>query len=120
DNDVKPGTYTYRLIQQDLDGAQKVSNSVNVGIGAPNSYSLEQNYPNPCTTSEIRFSLPVAAPTKLVVFNALGQPVRTLVDGDISEGSHNVKFDGKDDSGNELASGNYIYRLLSADFSATR
>jgi hypothetical protein len=120
DRNVSPATYTYRLTQVDLDGAQRISNTVNVTIGAPNAYSLDQNVPNPCTTSEIHFSMPVAGPTSLVVYNALGQAVRTLVDGELSEGSHSVRFDGKDNAGNELASGNYIYRLQSGDFSATR
>ncbi|MEI8135240.1 MAG: FlgD immunoglobulin-like domain containing protein [bacterium] len=120
DRKVEPGTYTYRLTQIDLDGAQHLSNSVNVSIGSPSSYALEQNHPNPCTTTNIDFALPVAGQTHLIVFNALGQAVRTLVDGDVAEGSHSVKFDGKDDAGNELASGNYIYRLQSGDFSATR
>jgi len=120
DRNVSPATYTYRLTQVDLDGAQRISNTVNVTIGAPNSYSLDQNYPNPCTTAQINFSLPIAGQAKLIVFNALGQVVRTLVDGDMTEGSHSVTFDGKDNAGNELASGNYIYRLQSGDFSATR
>ncbi len=120
DRNVSPGTYTYRLIQMDLDGSQHISNTVNVSIGSPDAYELYQNYPNPCTTTQINFSLPLAGPTRLVIFNSLGQTVRTLVDGNVSEGTHSVKFDGKDDAGNELASGNYIYRLQSADFTATR
>ena len=120
DRNVTPGTYTYRLIQMDLDGAQHTSNTVNVTIGSPDAYVLEQNFPNPCTTTQINFSLPLSAPTRLVVYNSLGQPVRTLVDGNVSQGTHMVKFDGKDDAGNELASGNYIYRLQSGDFTATR
>jgi hypothetical protein len=120
DRNVTPGTYTYRLTQMDLDGAQHISNTVNVTIGSPDAYTLDQNYPNPCTTTQINFSLPLSGPTRLVVYNALGQTVRTLVDGDVAQGSHQVKFDGKDDAGNDLASGNYIYRLQSADFTATR
>lgn len=120
DRNVSPGTYTYRLIQMDLDGAEHISNTVNVTIGSPDAYVLEQNFPNPCTTTQINFSLPIAGPTRLVVFNSLGQAVRTLVDGNVSQGTHTVKFDGKDDAGNELASGNYIYRLQSADYTATR
>jgi hypothetical protein len=120
DNNVSPGTYTYRLIQTDLDGAQHTSNTVNVTIGSPDQYVLDQNFPNPCTTTQINFSLPIAGPTRLIVYNSVGQPVRTLVDGNVSEGTHLVKFDGKDDAGNELASGSYIYRLQSGDFTATR
>ncbi|MEP7233800.1 MAG: T9SS type A sorting domain-containing protein [Ignavibacteriota bacterium] len=120
DRNVTPGTYTYRLTQMDLDGAEHISNTVNVTIGSPDAYTLDQNYPNPSTTTQINFSLPASGPTKLVVFNALGQAVRTLVNGDVAQGSHQVRFDGKDDAGNDVASGNYIYRLQSGDFSATR
>jgi len=120
DRNVSPGTYTYRLTQLDLDGAQHLSNTVNVTIGSPDEYVLGQNYPNPCTTTQINFSLPLAGPTKLIVYNSLGQAVRILVDGDVSQGTHEVKFDGKDDAGNDLSSGNYIYRLQSGEFTATR
>jgi hypothetical protein len=120
DHNVEPGTYTYRLIQMDLDGSQYLSNSVNVAIGAPNSYSLDQNYPNPGATTQIDFSLPVEGPTRLIVYNSLGQAVRTLVDGNVSAGTQTVKFDGRDDAGNELPTGTYIYRLTSGDFSASR
>ena len=97
------------------------TSGVNPFPGGPVAgYDLEQNFPNPCTSTQINFSLPLAGPTRLIVYNALGQAVRTLVDGDVSQGSHQVKFDAKDDAGNELSSGNYIYRLQSGDFTATR
>jgi flagellar hook assembly protein FlgD len=47
----------------------------------------------------------------LAVFNVLGQKVRTLVDQDQFRGTHRVMWDGKDDSGNRLASGMYFYQL---------
>ncbi len=71
---------------------------------------LEQNYPNPFNpTTNISFSLPVNAKVKLEIFNALGQKVYTLANGDIQAGIHTVSFDAS-----SLASGIYFY-TISAD-----
>jgi hypothetical protein len=120
DRNVTPGTYTYRLVQMDLDGSQHISNSTNVEIGAPTNFSLEQNRPNPWNdNTEISFTLPEAAPTQLVVYNSLGQVVRSLVDGYVHAGTTSIKFDGKDDAGQELPSGTYLYKIISGTYSAT-
>ncbi|MBS1904852.1 MAG: T9SS type A sorting domain-containing protein [Bacteroidetes bacterium] len=119
DRNVAPGTYTYRLIQMDMDGSQHVSNSTNVEIGAPTNFSLEQNMPNPFSNStEISFTLPEAAPTQVVIYNSLGQAVRTLVNEYVKAGVTSVKFDGRDDAGNDLASGAYLYKITSGSYSA--
>ncbi len=121
DRNIVPGTYTYRLVQMDLDGTEHTSNTVNVTVDAPANFALEQNFPNPFNPStEITFTLPESAPTKLVVYNSLGQVVRTLVDGNVDAGTHKVTFDAKDDGGNELSSGTYIYKIISGSFNETR
>jgi hypothetical protein len=121
DRNVTPGTYTYRLIQMDLDGSEHTSNTVNVEIGIPNTFALEQNYPNPFGSStEFTYTLPVGAPTNIVVYNALGQVVRTLVNQYVDAGTYEVKFDGRDDMGNDLSAGTYLYKITSGSYSATR
>jgi hypothetical protein len=123
DRNVTPGQYQYRLIQTDIDGQEKVSNIVEVGISLPNSYELEQNFPNPFDLSngtDISFKLPVGAETKLVIYNSVGQVVRTLINGYKDAGTHKVMFNGKDEAGVELASGNYFYKLTSGSFTETR
>ncbi len=123
DRNVTPGTYQYRLVQLDLDGAEKISNTVEVGISDPNSSELAQNFPNPFQPkekTEINFVLTTGGETKLVVYNSLGQQVRLLVDGVKSAGSHRIFFDGKDDAGNELATGTYLYKLTNGNYTANR
>ncbi len=121
DRNVHPGNYAYRLIQEDANGVQHVSNIVNVSISAPQNFVLEQNFPNPFNPSTvISFTLPASAPTTLVVYNTLGQVVRTLFNAPAEAGSVTVKWDGKDEAGNEVATGTYIYKLTSGQFSATR
>jgi hypothetical protein len=123
DRNVQPGTYTYRLIQRDVNGAEHVTNSVEVNIEAPKSFGLQQNYPNPFVptdgATELSFTVPNDAPTTLVIFNQLGQVVRTLVNNDYFTGSHTSSWDGKDASGNEVASGTYIAKLVCGEHNAS-
>lgn len=87
----------------------------------PESMTLEQNYPNPFNpTTNIRFSLPEKSSVELAVFDMLGRKVRTLVDASMSEGIHNLSFDGLDNSGASLPSGVYLYRLIAGDRIAQR
>jgi hypothetical protein len=74
---------------------------------------LSPAYPNPFNAATV---IPVILPAdathvSLVVYDLLGQPVRKLVDGPLSAGTHLIRWDGTDDRGVALASGVYVYRL---------
>lgn len=95
-----------------------------VGIGeaqqTPGGFFLEQNYPNPFNpVTTIRFYLPSAAPARLEIFNALGQRVRAYRDMPFQAGWREIRWDGKDDAGQPLAAGVYLYRISSGQYSAT-
>ncbi len=82
----------------------------------PNEFRLSQNYPNPFNPStNISFNLPSANNIDLKVYNLLGQEVATLINGRLNSGNHTIQFDAS-----RLASGVYIYRLVSGGFSQTR
>ena len=123
DRNVAPGTYTYQLIQMDVNGVEHVSNSVEIGIDAPKDFSLSQNYPNPFTpvisSTELSYTVPAEGPASLVIYNQLGQVVRSLVNGNVEVGVHSMRWDGKDNSGNEVASGTYICKLTNGEHNAT-
>jgi subtilisin family serine protease len=104
----------------------------------PESFCLNQNYPNPFNASTIIMfelreeskELKVPYPTKisdrfftplqsespathasLKIYNILGQLVKTLFEGDLPAGRYEVMWDGKDESGAQVASGVYLYKL---------
>lgn len=113
-------SYSYTLVSVDLNGAQNIVGDVNAMPSADattvNVFTLHQNFPNPFNPETvIAFDLPEAAATKLVVTNALGQAVATLVNGQLDAGHHNVTFDGK-----SLPSGIYFYHLTAGDFTSLR
>ena len=92
--------------------------SVDVTSGAPDeprlSLALGEPSPNPFTSRTlVRFSLPAAQTVQVAVYDLRGHRVRTLADGTLPAGSHEVGWDGRDAGGGTLASGTYFLRLQS-------
>jgi hypothetical protein len=92
--------------------------SVPKNDGMPSVFELTQNYPNPFNPStKIQYGLPREGNVVLVIYNVLGQKVRTLVDDARAAGRYEITWDGKDDHGKSLGSGLYLYRLETGQFS---
>lgn len=87
----------------------------NQPLAVTNRFELKANYPNPFNPSTtIAYTLPMTERNKnvsLVIYNQLGQKVKTLVNGIQPAGSHEVVWNGMDDAGNDVASGIYFYQL---------
>jgi len=74
-------------------------------------YALAQNYPNPFNAqTRIAFDLARAGEVTLEVFDITGRLLQRLVDGRMTEGTHEVQFDARD-----LPSGVYVYRLAAGE-----
>ena len=111
----KSSVVQYRLKTIYLDGTFSYSNVVEVQT-APMSFELSQNYPNPFNPStKIVIRLPQTTEMKLVVYNLLGEVVSELANAEYQAGTHEFNFDAAG-----LASGVYIYRVESADYTATK
>ena len=83
-------------------------------VSIPTNFELKTNYPNPFNpTTNIEFSLAKSEFATLKVYSITGELVSTLVNKEVQAGSHSVVFNGRDDAGNELSSGMYIYELKS-------
>jgi hypothetical protein len=96
-----------------------------VGIGnqdpdasIPKSFSLSQNYPNPFNPSTaISFNVPGSAAmiqVTLTIYDIRGKRVKTLVDSPVKPGVHEVHWDARNDGGEQVPSGVYLY-VLKAD-----
>ena len=87
----------------------------------PRAFALGDNFPNPFNpTTSFTYDLPEAAHVQLVVYNALGQVVRTLVNSAQPAGQYTANWDGRDDVGNQVGSGVYLYRITAGAFSEAR
>lgn len=90
--------------------------SAGESAGLPKEYALRQNYPNPFNPSTtIRFELPRSSHVSLKLYNALGQEVATLVEGERAAGVYDVAV-----HSGRLASGMYVFRLTAGDFVSAR
>ena len=83
----------------------------------PLTFELQQNYPNPFNPSTvISYQLPQNELVNLEIYNALGEKVRTLVNETQDTGKYDVIWDGKNNFGNQLSSGIYLYRLTAGNY----
>jgi hypothetical protein len=88
---------------------------------APVESRLFQNRPNPfAPRTLIAFDLPVEGHADLQVFSVDGRVVRTLIDERLGAGPHAIHWDGMNDSGVDVASGVYFYRLTADGVDQTR
>ena len=92
-----------------------------VSIAQPVQFSLSQNAPNPFNPiTTLRFSVAEAGAVRLTIYDVNGREVRTLVEGALPAGHHEVVWDARDNIGRAVASGVYVYRLTSGESVATR
>ncbi len=86
----------------------------------PRSFDLAQNYPNPFNPSTaIEMTMPVASTWQITIFNVNGQIVKRYA-GECEAGVVTVNWDGRNESGQMVTSGIYLYRAEAAQFSATK
>jgi Tol biopolymer transport system component len=79
-------------------------------------FTLEQNFPNPfADQTTIGFRIEEATPVVLTVYNMAGQKVYTLINKNYTEGFYVATWDRRDDKGNKLPAGVYIYYLQTKD-----
>jgi len=76
------------------------------------AFGIGPNFPNPFNTStQIRYRIPRFSVTKIVIYDATGRAVRTLIDQPKYMGKYTAVWDGRDDSGRTVASGPYVAEL---------
>ena len=87
----------------------------------PTAFRLGDARPNPFNPrTAIYFDLPRASEVRLVIYDAAGQLVRTLVDGSWPAGSHAVEWDGRDAVGRPAGSGIYFYAMRAGSYQSQR
>ena len=87
----------------------------------PVSTALVGNFPNPFNPeTTIRFTLSHAENVEINIYNVRGQLIRTLVNGYVNGGRHNVVWNGLNDNGNPVGSGVYFYRMTAGEYQSVR
>ena len=90
-------------------------------VALPDSPQLAQNAPNPFNSQTVlAYFLPAPSPARLEVFALTGQRVAILHQGPQQAGYHRLRWNGRDDAGRPVASGMYLYRLVTNEVVLTR
>jgi len=95
---------------------------VATGITQAAALELKQNCPNPFNTQTcVSFALAASQNVSLKIYDLKGSIVRTLLDEVVvSTDQHEVIWDGRDDHGQLVPAGVYVYRLEAETFSAAK
>ncbi|EHO40279.1 Propeptide peptidase M4 and M36 [Caldithrix abyssi DSM 13497] len=89
--------------------------------GLPTTYAVAQNYPNPFNpTTTIRYQIPKSSDVKLVIYNTSGKKIRTLVNAVQSPGYYSITWAGRNNLGQKVASGIYIYYFKAGNFQSVK
>ncbi len=92
-----------------------------MGQVLPATFELDQNYPNPFNPStNIRFRISEFGFVSLKIYDLSGKLIRGLVNENLTPGSYEMQWDGRNNAGIEMPSGVYFYRLQSGTRSSTR
>jgi hypothetical protein len=117
-----------------IDEAHQIDHALEL-LPVPAEYQLSQNYPNPFggaaasrllgnPATTIRFSIPArvveGTRVQLRIYNALGELLRVLVNEKMLPGNYAVTWDGQNRSGAKVASGIYIYQLVTGEVKQTK
>jgi hypothetical protein len=89
--------------------------------GIPTEFALHENYPNPFNPSTtLRFDLPYSGDVNLMIYNMLGQKVKSFDMRGIQAGKHILSWNATNDFGEKVGTGVYLYQLQTKGFMKTR
>ena len=101
--DIRKRTFDNVTDVEDAQGLQQIIKT----------FQVLQNYPNPFNPSTtIQYELPQNGKVEIRIYNITGQLVRKLLSEYQVAGTHEVKWEGRDDGGSKVASGMYIYQVI--------
>jgi len=86
-------------------------------IAVPDEFALHQNYPNPFNpVTTIQYDIPVETHVNLIVYDILGREVRMLLNQTEQPGYKSIRWNGRNNAGQEISAGMYFYRLETTRF----
>jgi subtilisin family serine protease len=104
DNPIGPRLNLLNAVNAAAVGAPRVA----AGAGA----AMAPPFPNPARDGcSVSFALPAAGPVRIEAMDLAGRRVRTLLDGPLAEGAHEIRWDGTAAGGRRVAPGLYFLRL---------
>jgi hypothetical protein len=83
----------------------------------PANFHLSQNYPNPFNSgTSINYQLPEDSQVSIIIYNGMGQEIKTLVNEHKPAAYYNINWNGQDNLGNPVVSGVYLYKIHAGNY----
>ena len=129
DSDIDDGMmYFYRIRAADYSGnwsdyseVVQLSTLSNDNANVAERFVLHQNYPNPFNPrTNVRYDLPEEAFVDITVYDMFGNTVKTLVDEKMSSGFKSVQWNAKNNQGQPVSAGVYVYTIEAGKFRQTK
>ncbi|MCH7760433.1 T9SS type A sorting domain-containing protein, partial [candidate division TA06 bacterium] len=112
-NETDPAYYGDLILAYVVPGVEEENDYVKLKT-KNGKFELLQNKPNPFShNTSIRFTLPASGFASLKIYDLTGRLVKTLHEGEMKKGLHTLTWDQRDNSGREVTTGVYFYRLQS-------
>jgi len=87
----------------------------------PEVFALHQNYPNPFNpTTQIRYDLPKDEFVSVAIYDVMGRKIRSLMNENQAAGYHTIRWDARNDMGEGISAGMYIYTIQAGQFRSTK
>lgn len=87
----------------------------------PEDYTLSQNYPNPFNPNTIiKYNIPQKSFVTLRIYDMLGREIKSLVNSEKEPSSYSVEWNGTNNFGQRVASGAYVYQIVSGGYIQTK
>ena len=87
----------------------------------PAVFALHQNYPNPFNpTTQIKYDIAEDSFVSITIYDVMGRNIRTLMNVNQTAGYHSIQWDAKNDMGEGVSAGMYIYVIQAGEFRATK
>jgi hypothetical protein len=125
-----PGNYEgrvdlFRTVLEDVIGLPSTGAGTGGTSDTPDrpvfKWALHQNAPNPVAAgTEIRYEVARTSDVKIKIYNAMGQLVQTVMDGQVEPGRYAATWDARNLQGDKVAAGVYFYRMSAGQYSATK
>lgn len=108
-------TYFMRATIQTTTSIAQITNVI------PDKFELTYNYPNPFNpTTKFKYALPEGKDVSIIIYDITGKKVTELVNNYQAAGTYEVTWNGKNDAGNQVASGTYIYSVKAGSFTQSK
>jgi len=108
---------TYKISVRDMADVGPVVGIADDIITHPLEYKLSQNFPNPFNPeTRIYFEIPENQHVQVIVYNMLGYKIRTITNQPYTPGHYVLNWDGRNQAGQQVASGAYILRMKAGSY----